>query len=522
MQIITPQFVTELGKQVVPVDWDFRVAFKKEFDPSITYFILDSSLLDSGDLLGYSENNPIQEWDKYIYDDYSDKVVSMEWERSNDFPYSVQSAMADITVDNTDNYFTHNPVDSSSTQSYILPKRPMRLWQGFARAMNLSQFIGLSQDLPKYTKTTAAFHALDFLSEMYSQPIQQTIAMYSVTTDEVIKSVLTQLGLSPSQYDIPIGRNVIPFLYFEKGVTAGYVLRSVMQAEMGLLWLDEQGIVRFTPRLVSGESPSVVLDNSRILDIQTSSSQSMINHIKIISEIRAVQTFQSINLKENQGSGVDSSWAVAAGGTLERFLQLDDPAISSVTPVLNGDTTTSWFTATESNGAFATSGISASGTLLVNTYKITFTNTSGNILYIDGLEIFGEPAKVVNVIDKEYLYQPSIDKYGDFLLEVNNNNIGSESNADSLAYYVLNSYQSYNGVIDIDVLPNPAQQLSDVVTIDSGVFQGTYKITNIKNKLAKSGDSLEYTQSLSAVRYTIPHWFLLDISLLDGTDVLAP
>lgn len=522
MQIVTSQFIQELGKQVVPVDWDFRVAFKKEFDPDIKYFILDSSLLDGGDLLGYSEDNPIQEWDKYTYEDYSDKVVSMEWERSNDFPYSVQSAMADISVDNTDGFFTHNPVDSEAIQSFILPKRPMRLWQGFARAMNLSQFVGLSQDMPKYTTTTAAFHALDFLSEMYNQPIQQTIAMYNVTTDVVIKSVLTQLGLLPSQYNIPVGRNTIPFLYFEKGVTAGHVLRSIMQAEMGLLWLDEQGLVRFTPRIVAGEAVSAVLDNSKILDIKTSSSQSMINHVKIISEIRAVQSFQSINIKDNEGGGNDSSWAVPVGGTLERFLQLDDPAVSSVLPILNGDRTSSWFTANFAGGAPVPSGVSVSGSLLVNTYKVTFTNSTGSLVYIDGLEIFGEPARVVNEIDKEYLYQPSIDKYGDFTIEINNNNIGSESNADSIAYFLLNGYQAYNGVIDIEILPNPAFQLSDVVDIDSGVYQGTYKITSIKNKLAKSGESLEYSQSISAVKYQIPSWFLLDISLLDGTDILAP
>ncbi|NCU40950.1 hypothetical protein EOL73_04320, partial [Candidatus Saccharibacteria bacterium] len=85
---------------VIPIDWEIAVAFDKVYDTNITFFTLDVSQLDGTDILGSSDDNPIQEWDKYEYTNYRDRVISLEWERSIDFPYSVQSAIADVTLNN--------------------------------------------------------------------------------------------------------------------------------------------------------------------------------------------------------------------------------------------------------------------------------------------------------------------------------------------------------------------------------------------------------------------------------------
>ena len=81
-------------------------------------------------------------------------------------------------------------------------------------------------------------------------PIRDTQAMRDVRTDEVLAEIFTQFGLAPSQYDLSTGRNVIKFLFFEKEqLTAGDVIRPLIQAEGGALWLGEDGIIRFRPRL---------------------------------------------------------------------------------------------------------------------------------------------------------------------------------------------------------------------------------------------------------------------------------
>jgi len=52
-----------------------------------------------------------------------------------------------------------------------------------------------------------------------------------------------------------------PFLFFERDQqTAGDIIRPLMQAEMGMLWLDEQGIIKFIPRLEIPNEPVYAFD----------------------------------------------------------------------------------------------------------------------------------------------------------------------------------------------------------------------------------------------------------------------
>ena len=312
MQTVSQGFKNMVSNSFIPIDWEFKVSFDKMFDPNAKWLTLDESLLDSSDMLMPSDDNPLQEWFKYDFRSYKDRVIDITWTRELDFPYSVQSAMADITLDNTDKMFT--PDSPSPIGGYILPKRPIIIYQGFKTVESVPQFVGLTQNMPTVNNTTASFHALDFMSELFELPLSNTIAMQDVTTDVVLKNIFQQMGLVPSQYSIPKGFNVIPFLFFDRGMTIGDAIRSVMQAEGGLLWLDENGIFRFTPRIETLNPVSYVIDRSNIINISVSNESGIINSVRVKSMVREVQPFQSIYSKPSSGDSTSRLWVIPKVG----------------------------------------------------------------------------------------------------------------------------------------------------------------------------------------------------------------
>src|SRR5690606_38037671 len=105
----------------------------KQFDDDVTFFTLDQSQLNGIDILAPTGDNPIQAWDYYKYADFTERLVYVNIQRSLEFPYSVVSAIADFQLNNYDKYITPN--SSSPISSYILPKRPVRLLQGFSNSV---------------------------------------------------------------------------------------------------------------------------------------------------------------------------------------------------------------------------------------------------------------------------------------------------------------------------------------------------------------------------------------------------
>lgn len=518
MQTVSSTFSRLANGGVRPISWALRMSFDKSFDDSAVFFTLDTSTLDSVDMLSPSDNNPLQEWDFYEYTDYNDRIINIGWSRYIDFPYSVTAATADLKLNNYDDYFTPN--SSSPIEQYILPKRPLRILMGFNN-INIPQFVGMTETIPRIDRQskTADFHALDFLSEIFSMPINETIAMSDVTTDVVLAALLEQFGLTPSQYSLAKGRNVIPFLFFEKGSNAGDVIRLLMQAEMGSLWLNELGIVVFEERLQRDQTPVMTFDDSNVISITTTAEDEIINYVRIISDIRVVQDFQPIWSKSSSG-GSNEKIIVPASSTLEVVADLSDPALDTVVaPVIGVATNTSWFTAKTMAGGDVSSNISVtSAELKTNTYTMTFTNNNPYPVEIYEAEVWGEPAKVVDSITYELKDDVSIAKYGEKVLEIDNNFIQSEENCDALAYTILDAYSGYAGMLEMSVKGNPALELGDIIHVGSGDYNDDYKIVSIVNAL-QSGN---YQQTIKARHYTARDWFFLDESILNGTSVLAP
>lgn len=518
MQAVSPQFNQLANGDIRPISWGGYISFDKSYDPDITWFTLDQSVLNGSDVLGLSGDNPLLPWSQYEYQDYTERLVYISIERSLEFPFSVVSALADFQLNNYDKYFTPN--SGSPVSDFILPKRPVRLLQGFA-STTLPQFVGLTEGMPEINRVdgTATFTAMDFLTWIYDMPIRNTIAMQDVTTDVVLANIFQQFGLLPEQYDLSKGRNKIPFLFFEREQqTAGDIIRPLMQAEMGMLWLDEQGVIRFRPRLEQPSDPVYYFDHDSIIDIETSEDDEIINHVIINTDIREVQEYQTVLSKTSSDTTLN---VVPAGGTYVFPAQLSNPCLTIEDPSFGENAGVSWFTAALPDGSPVVSGVSVVSTeLKTNTFEIVFSNSNGFAVNIDQLSLWGQPARKIS--EEPTIYdaydQDSIDKYEEKILAISNNFIQSISQADSLSDTILDEYSEYNDLITIEVKGNPALQLSDIISVDYDEYSGLYRLIGTT---AKTQDG-KYTQVLKGRKYSPRHWFTLDQSLLNGTDVLAP
>lgn len=523
--ISTTERFTELANgSVRPLDWRLDISFTRQLSPDIEWFTLDQSLLDGGDLLSLSDTQSIQPWDAYDYIDYSTKLMSVDVENSIEFPYSIQSAIADIVLDNTDGEFTYG--SDSPIAEYILPSRPVRVFLGFKTGGVVPVFIGLTQDLPDYSGTNdnrMTWTAMDFLTILTGQSLDSSIMLQNVRTDEVLDYIFKQLGLDESMYSLAEGTNDITFFYAEAGSNVGDILRKLIQAEDGKLWLSETGVIQFDPRSSElGDESVMDLGVENIIEYSPSRASGIVNRVQIQSNVRKVQDNQEIADIENANgysmSADDDDWRIPAGETVEKWVNMEDPIWSgNVNPVLNGSTSSSYFTAVKTDGSSINSGISIAGTLFGQSAKLEITNSNNFDASINKLVLFGQPAKIVEEINYDLSDSESIEKFGTQELKITDNNyFGSRDDAEAFARHVLATRSSYTPTIKVVVKGNPALQLGDVVTLRYKAG-GKYRVVKKKESLSQRGLRTE----LSLERFEELTPFILNESLLNGDDVLT-
>lgn len=513
MQTTSERFDQLAQGHVRPLSYGVRASFDKAFNAGVTFFTLDSSVLDGPDILAPSDSNAVQEWDKYSYEDYSSRAISVEVTREEAEPYSVAQAYADVTLNNYDGYYTPN--SGSPIDQYILPRRPFRILLGFGGEV-IPQFVGLSEGMPDIDKSSrqASFHLIDFMSYLMDKDISESVMLENAKTHEVLDYLLQLMGLLEAQYSLDGSINKMDFFFVEKGTKFGTVIQQLIEAEIGRFYLDEQGVIRFRNRYNYDLAPVYTFDKSNTIDYKVSTQTPIINSVKIISDVREVQSVQSIWTSS-------TVLLIKAGGTLEVWADLSDPTTSIVNPIYSAEeTNTSYFTSSiDSEGTVPYSDVSlTSATLFSKAVKMLFSNTGASDAYMTAVDLYGTPAKVVDTIKVEEIDQPSIDKFEAQLYEINNPYIQDRSNAVSRALILLNDYKNYGSAVDIDVKGNPALQLGDAVTLDLDGYQGVYSITKTANILAEG----KLTQRLRVLKKTAVTFFVLDESVLDGSDLLAP
>lgn len=511
MQTITPRWVELATGNIQPVTWKLRISFDKQITPDIGFFTLDESQLDGGDLLAPDDSLVAQPWDSYDWKAYDDRVISMEVTHEELQPYSSAKAYADLTLNNYDLLFS--PDSGSPISENVLPQRPFRLFLGFEDTA-LPIFVGLNQGMPEIDRrsATAKFHMVDFLSFLYSQEISQTTILLDKTVSEILSELLQILGLIPSQFELDVSTTIIPFFYVTKGTTFGYVAEKLMEAELGRLYMNELGIIRFRNRYGYNETPVAEFSTSlsNVNDWKGSNDSKIWNSVRIKANPREVKEYQPIWQSQEE-------FLFNPGETKDIWVNLDDPIISATDPE---------YSATEvSNAPYYIS--SSTDISLVNmdvfgdSLKLTFNNSSGSQESITDIVVWGEPAKPIyeKPIEVVEIDQDSVDKYGNQWYEIENDYIQNETTATNRALTILNDYKDINSVVEIDVKGNPALQVGDYLTLDVPGYIGSYSISSKKEIILS--DPFEYTQRLVVRKRPLVKFFILDESQLDGEDVLG-
>lgn len=466
------------------------------------------------------------------YTDYSDRATSISVSRSFEFPYNVQSAIADVALDNHDSLFSFSGLTVSPISEYILPNRPIQIKYGFVGAGTVPQFTGYTEAMPEYDgshDSIAKFTALDDLANICSAHLPNMVMMRDARTDEVIAEIFDQLGIPSARYELDEGANTIPFVYFDSDKSVGNALKELIQAENGRLWEDETGIIRFTPRQTNifAKTPVMLFSKNNTLSLTPSRSSNIVNSVNIKAEIRQIESNQQVFLVTNDNGyeSDDDNYRVPANGTKTVWLSFDDPVWTATAPTLDAGSDTSSFTAVNLAGQAISSGVTVVATLFATTYKLDFTNTNNEAVSIKSISIWGEPAKLIGGQAVEYMAydETSVAKFGTQNLDITENKcFGSIANIQQYANDVITKRSDYNKQVTMRVKGDPSLQLGDLVTVSIDQFQGHYEVVKIVNTIDNTSESkleTELTLQFSISSDIEP--FTLDESALDSGDVLG-
>lgn len=510
MQSTTSQFQQLQSGGVRPHSYRLGISFDKQFDPSIEFFTLDTSLLDGDDILAPDGGNVITEWQKYDYDDYTDRVVGLEWTQETSLLTSVTTSLADIELNNYDRLFTRGA--GSPLDSFLIPRRPLRIQSGFGNQL-LPQFVGVSDTAPKAERSrgTASFGVQDFLRFIFDRKLDQVVMLIDKRVDEILEVLFDMVGVLPSQMMLDQARTTVPFCYFEKDVTLGYAVEQLMKAEMGSLYMDEQGFIVFKNRLRDSGSSVMTLTEENILDYSVSDETQIINSVRVKSEVRVVQPLQPV-------FKMAETIFLLPGQTVTKFFDFEDP-VTSVEPIIAYIANS----AEDGTGSNLYTDVSINTeTLFGTSMLVEIQNTGSSAMYLTELVVDGTPAKVVKVVNVVEKDATSIAEFEEQSYEVESPYIQDEDTARSIALTIVRHFKDYGNTLEVDIKTNPALQIGDIVTVDADNIYDLFRIIKIVHVM--NGSSAR--QTLVIQKHEIPDYFILSSdsearSLLDGEDVLA-
>lgn len=514
MQTVTTTFDNRAKGFVRPLSWSLLMSFPRNFIDTIDFFTIESSLIGGTDIIK-GEGNVIQEWDKYEYSDYSGRIISVEWTRQEDFLSSMAMSTADLVLDNSDGYFTPN--GGSVIEDFILPYRPIKLFAGFG-GENVPVFIGLTEKMPEVDEKnkTVRFHCIDFIYSLYNRPLTGGVVLENARTDEVLDELLQLAGLTTNQYNLDIGFNIIKFAYFPKDTKLGDAISELMEAEMGRFYLDELGVIQFKNRQNFSNTPVYAFSPNNILDVSTSKQDDIVNVVEIKAQVREVQANQKF-------WELQSPVLIPAGTQVDIWADFEDPVTEVDEPEYITSATTSSYTTNEVEDG---SGLTRNADITLDSfskfaqsYKMTFENTGAVGVYITTLELFATPAKVVKELYVREQDDTSVGKYDERPVNIENNFISREDEAYSKAVILLTDYAEYGSVLNLSVKGNMALQMNDCVDVilpDVGIRP--HVITKMTNKIING----KFTQLLTVKQREPQYYFTIEVSLIGGTDVIAP
>lgn len=523
MQTTSADFTAEAKDTVRSITADFRVSWKKQYSASYRAFAIGVSAIGGNDPIA-STGGIISDWNRYFYFDESAYLTGLSYERGLKMPTGgLSMAMYEANLDNTSGRFTPRHMGGSSelyTSAYKV-MRPTIISAGFnigGVSNTAPQIVGLNQKPPKIdirTKTVST-SGYDFISYLQNSYLDHQIMFTSQRSDQVISSVLNDLGFSTAQYDLDYGIQPIPFGLFDVGTRFSDVIDKLVEAENGQFYQAENGVLKFDNRQHWDSAPynavTKVLYTAQVLEAESPDDDHIINIVEVVGSQYQKQPVQAIFTLNSQ-----NSIFIQAGTTVDKFFNSEDSILSITNPTGTG--TVSYFVANsaqDGSGTDLTSSITFTnrGTF-AKTVKYDITNSSGSDAYIIQLVIQGRVVKRVADIYYREQDDSSVTAYQERPFKINNEYIQNSDWAASYARMILNDFSEPENLQKIKIRAMPDLQLGDLVS-----WQGRYwRIYDIKTTI---NPAQGFVQELTLLQRTITTYFRIGISTIGGSDKVAP
>lgn len=507
MQSVSAAFTAEARDEVRNVVGDLLVSWKAESTLGSRTFTIGVSTIGGNDIIGINPG-AIGSPGIYRYFDESAYVMSLEWERGLNIPTGgLSKAYAEAELDNTSGRFTPRYMGGTSELfTAILPRRPFIINAGFdlPPEITIPQFSGIFDKTPQVSvrDKMVRVRGADYVDFFQNRYLDQEVMFTGLRTDEVYEDLLISMGLSTAQYELDTGINIIPFGLFEKGTRYSNIFHELAEAENGQFYQDEEGIFRFENRQHWDSAPynsvqSIVL-TSQVLEAEAPSDDHLINVVEIESQVRQKQPRQQL-FKLGVPIPISS-------GRNEIWVNFDDPVLFSEEPIFEANT------AEDGTGTSITISFVARD---VFSKAAKYIYTASNSGYLRELTVFGRPARIVNELYYRAQDDSSLTAYQERPYKIDNQFIQSESWANSYAQMILNDFSDVENLQKITIRALPQLQLGDLVS-----WQGRYwRVYDIKAKL---NPGQGFVQELTMLQRTITSYFRIGISLIGGTDKIAP
>jgi hypothetical protein len=488
---------------------NLQVSWKKFSTLGNRTFTIGFSTIGGNDIIGINPG-AIGSPGNYQYFDESDYVMSLGWERGLNIPLGgLTKALAEAELDNTSGRFTPRYMGGNSElYTAMLPRRPVIINAGF-------NYGGVDQVIPQFAGTlnyapeinvrnkSVRLKAADYIDFFQNRYLDQEVMFTAQRTDQVLETLMGNLGMNTAQYDLDTGINIIPFGLFEKGTRFGDIIDQLVQAENGHFYQDEQGIFRFENRQHWDSLPYTnvqrIILTGQVIDAEAPNTDHLINVVEIKSQIKAKQPRQIL-------FQLASPILVTAGERKEIFIDFDNPVLSVDTVNITSNSQEDGTGTAGDAYVFATD-------LFAKAIKVIIKATTTG--YVTKLDVFGRPVRTTTDLYYRAQDDSSVTAFEEQPLRIENDYIQNESWAASLSQLLLTDFSDIENLQKITIRAMPELQLGDLVS-----WQGRYwRVFNIASYLNPSAG---FIQELTLLQRTINTYFRIGISTIGGNDKIAP
>lgn len=519
MRSVSDQFTNYAQGDMIPIKWAVFMSFDKTFDDDISFFEIGTSLIGGGDFIK-GEGDVVQEWDKYVYQDYSDRVLNFEVTKEV-LPFaSLVLSIATITFSNHDDFFSTG--SGSSIDGNILPFRPIRIYGGYGNEPTdevIPIFTGLTYKMPEIDDIgkTVKFTCIDFLFSLLDRPLQESALYVDYSTDEILTALFALAGITSVQLDFDQGLVTIPYAYFKKDMKLGDAIKKVLAVEYGRMYMNEYGVIQFKNRQ-NYDNSDVYRFNcyDNVTNIQSLRDESIINVVEINSTNYELQP----NQKYYESI---SPITIPASGSATVWIEFETPITAADDPVYVTNATTSSFTvntASDGSGSANSTDVTLdTSDVFADRMKLVFDNANASDLYITSLIIYATPVIATEDIYVRETDDNSISKYDERVLKIDTDFYSDMTEAESRALVIINDWSEYGAVKEIAVKGNFALQIDDQIELNDFDRIDNYKIIKITDKVLENAN---YEQILTIRKFTPVDYFTIGVSLIGGTDQISP